>query len=138
MRLNSIVRSSRLLLAGTLASLLSGCGSGAPQGDAAHGKELYAQCAGCHQLQENSTGPMHCGLIGRPAGSVPGFEYSDAMKTSGIVWDAQKLDEFLVSPIAYVVGTKMGFAGFQTATDRADVIAYLYQANSDPAICPPK
>lgn len=135
MLLNSMRRFYHLLLVGTLACFLSGCG-GSPKGDALHGKELYVQCAGCHKLQENSTGPMHCGVVGRPAGSAPGFEYSDAMKTSGIVWDPQKLDEFLTSPIAYVLGTKMGFAGFQNPTDRADVIAYLQQAASDPAICP--
>lgn len=79
---------------------------------------------------------MHCGLFGRPAGTVPGFAYSEAMKASGIVWDAQRLDEFLTSPIAYVVGTNMGFVGFPDPADRADVIAYLMQATSDPAICP--
>ncbi len=137
MLLNSTARFPHLLLSAMLASLLTGCGSGAPQGDAVRGKELYAQCAGCHALQENSIGPMHCGLIGRPAGSVPGYDYSEAMKTSEIVWDAQKLDEYLVSPIAYVNGTKMGFAGLQDPSDRADLIAYLEQANSDRAVCPP-
>lgn len=135
MRLNSIRLFSHLLLVGTLACLVSGCG-GSVKGDPLRGQELYAQCAGCHKLEENSTGPMHCGLIGRPAGSVPGFEYSEAMETSGIVWDAQRLDEFLTSPIAYVTGTKMGFVGLQNPTDRADMIAYLQQATSDPAICP--
>jgi cytochrome c len=60
------------------------------------------------------------------------------MQASGIVWDPQKLNEFLTSPIAYVSGTKMGFAGFEGAADRADVIAYLVQANHDPAVCPRK
>lgn len=135
MLLNSVKRFCHLLLVGTLACFLFACGGG-PKGDALHGKELYTQCAGCHKLQENSIGPMHCGVIGRAAGTVPGFDYSEAMKTSGIVWDATKLDEFLTSPIAYVMGTKMGFAGFSNPTDRADVIAYIQQANSDPAICP--
>ena len=135
MLLNSTRRFCHLLMLGALACALFGCGS-SPKGDALHGKELYAQCAGCHELRENKIGPMHCGLIGRPAGSVPAFEYSEAMKTSGIVWDTQKLDEFLTSPIAYVVGTRMGFAGFPNPTDRADVIAYLQQASSDLAICP--
>lgn len=136
MNLNSTWRLFRLVLAGTLTCFLFGCSSG-PKGDPVHGKELYAMtCAGCHKLQENSTGPMHCGLFGRPAGTVPGFAYSEAMKASGIVWDAQRLDEFLTSPIAYVVGTNMGFVGFPDPADRADIIAYLKQATSDPAICP--
>jgi cytochrome c len=68
---------------------------------------------------------------------VPGFEYSQAMRDAGLVWNVQTLDEFLTSPITYVSGTKMGFAGFSDASDRADVIAYLYRANNDPASCPP-
>lgn len=136
MVLNSVKRSGQLLLVGAAASFLFGCGGGSPKGDVAHGKELYAQCAGCHQLPTNSIGPMHCGLIGRPAGSVPGFDYSEAMKTSGLVWDTKTLDEFLTAPIAYVTGTKMGFAGLTNPTDRADLIAYLQQAGSDTAVCP--
>lgn len=124
-----------------MACALTACGGGGPasaavKGNPTHGKELYAQCAGCHELQKNSIGPMHCGLFGRPAGSVADFDYSEAMKASGIVWDAQKLDEFLTSPIAYINGTKMGFAGFSNPSDRADLIAYLQQANNDPAVCP--
>jgi len=116
--------------------LLAGCGGSAPKGDVAHGKELYTQCQACHKLTENFTGPMHCGVIGRPAGTVAGFDYSEAMKASGITWDAQKLDEFLTSPIAYVSGTKMGFAGLEVASDRADVIAYVVQFNADMGVCP--
>ena len=105
-------------------------------GNAAHGKELYVQCQACHKLTENFVGPHHCGLIGRAAGSVPDFEYSEAMKASGVTWTPKTLDEFLTSPIAYVSGTKMGFAGFDSASDRADVITWLVQANADPAVCP--
>jgi cytochrome c len=137
----SMNRICRWLSAGTVACLLSACSNGfadtvAVKGDPVHGKELYEECAGCHELQTNKVGPMHCGLFGRPAGTVPGFVYSEAMRTSGIVWDAQKLDEFLTSPIDYVNGTLMGFVGFFDPTDRADVIAYLYQVNNDPAVCP--
>jgi cytochrome c len=130
--------SARLLLVGALASLLSACGGGggAPKGDAAHGKELYAACAACHHPTENFTGPMHCNLFGRTAGTVAGYDYSEAMRSAGFVWDAKKLDEFLVSPIAVVVGTKMGFAGFQEQKERDDLIAYLWQMNHDPAVCP--
>jgi cytochrome c len=141
MHLNLLRRSCYLLLLGTLAAL-PGCGGPAggsvAKGNAVHGKELYTQCQACHKLTENYVGPMHCGVIGRPAGTAPGFDYSEAMKASGIVWDPQKLDEFLTSPIAYVSGTKMGFAGFESPTDRADVIAYLVKANADPAVCPKK
>ncbi len=118
-----------------LVAALDACGNG---GDEVHGKELYTQCQACHKLTENFVGPMHCGLIGRPAGSVPGFDYSEGMKASGVTWDAKSIDQFLISPVAYVNGTKMGFAGFESPKDRADVIAYLKLANSDPTLCPKK
>jgi cytochrome c len=123
------------LLAIAYLLILSACSS-SPNGDVAHGKELYTQCQACHKPQENYLGPMHCGVIGRKAGSVAGFDYSEAMKASGLVWTTDNLDKFLTSPISFVDGTKMGFAGFPEARDRADVIAYLQQANNDPAVCP--
>lgn len=126
----------RLPLVAIAGGLLVGCGSS--HGNVVHGKELYTQCQACHKLQENYVGPHHCGLFGRKAGTVPGFDYSEGMKASGIVWSAQTLDQFLTSPIAFVNGTKMGFAGFDSANDRADVIAFLEQANKDPALCPNK
>ena len=135
MQLGSLMRFSVPALLAVLATTLSGCGT---RGDAVHGKQLYVQCQVCHRLTENFVGPMHCGLIGRPAGSVPGFEYSEGMKASGVTWDPKSIDQFLTSPVAYVNGTKMGFAGFESPNDRADVIAYLKQANNDPALCPRK
>ena len=90
---NSMSRIGGVLSAATVACLLSACGGGSggasgtlAKGDPVHGKELYQQCAGCHQLQNNSVGPHHCGVVGRPAGSVPDFDYSEAMKASGITW----------------------------------------------------
>jgi len=133
--MNSTIHSGRRLFLGALLMVLAACG-GAPAGDPVHGKEIFVECAGCHKLQENSTGPKHCGLIGRPAGSVPGFDYSEAMKNSGLTWDEKTLDEFLTMPIAYVNGTRMGFAGLRNPQDRADVIAYLRQVDADPAMCP--
>jgi cytochrome c len=118
-----------------LVTALSGCGT---RGDAVHGKQLYVQCQTCHRLSENFVGPRHCGVIGRPAGSVPGFDYSEGMKASGVTWDTKSIDQFLTSPVAYINGTKMGFAGFENPKDRADVIAYLEQANNDPTLCPKK
>lgn len=129
------VRAPRLVLLGTVMALLAACSGGGPKGDVARGETLYAQCAGCHKLQENFTGPKHCGVVGRKAGSLPDFAYSEAMKTSGLTWDVQTLDEFLTSPISYVPGTMMGFAGLLDAQDRADVIAYLQSAGSDSAAC---
>jgi len=124
---------SVLLSVLSAATLVSGC-SGA-KGNAAHGKELYVQCQTCHKPAENYVGPKHCGVIGRPAASVPGFDYSEGMRASGITWDETTLDQFLTSPVAFVNGTKMGFAGFDNPSDRADVIAWLRKMNNDPNIC---
>ncbi|HWK50913.1 MAG TPA: c-type cytochrome [Steroidobacter sp.] len=137
----------RLTVCAALLAGLVGCGGSstgegtasagaAVTGDPVRGEELYQQCAACHQLQANAAGPMHCRLFGRAAGTVPDFEYSQAMRESGLVWNAETLDEFLTSPFTYVSGTKMGFAGFSESADRADVIAYLQRANNDPATCP--
>ena len=126
------------LVAGLLPLVLSGCGSkeGAG-GDVARGRELYTkECAACHSLSASTTdAPLHCGLMGRKAGTVPGFPYSEAMRSSGLVWDEQTIDEFITAPYIFLPGTIMGFPGFSQAADRADVIAYLKEVSSDPGQC---
>lgn len=93
------------------------------------GEAVYARCLGCHALAYDRTGPRHCGLFGRRAGSVPGFAYSDALKRSEIVWNARTLNRFLASPAKTVPGTSMGYAGVADPTERAALITYLRQAN---------
>ena len=97
-------------------------------GDPAKGEQIYHRCQGCHSIDRNRVGPMHKGLFGRTAGTVPGFNYSDAMKNSGIVWSEQTLDQFLQGPRKMVPGTKMTYAGVPDPQERADLIAYLKQA----------
>ena len=108
----------------------------ASAGDPARGAAIYERCGACHSLERNRTGPRHCGLIGRKAGSVPGFHYSKAMKQSGIVWSRATLDKFLDNPRQDVPGTIMTYAGVKDARERADLIAYLARADADPALCP--
>jgi cytochrome c len=108
-----------------LASFAAGAAAGS---DPRHGEEIYSRCLACHALAADRTGPRHCGLIGRHAGSVPGFEYSAAMKGSRIVWNAKSLDRFLADPLKAVPGTSMGYAGVKDASERADLIAYLERA----------
>lgn len=102
--------------------------------DAARGQQLYAHCAACHALTFDRVGPRHCGLLGRRAGSVPGFDYSPAMKKSSIVWNEKTLDRFLTKPLAMVPGSSMTYAGVPETSDRADLIAYLKSANGG-AVC---
>jgi cytochrome c len=92
--------------------------------DVARGEQLYQGCQDCHSLDSNDVGPMHRGVFGRKAGSVPDYSYSAALKNSGITWDNKTLDRWLVDPQAFVPGTKM-FYHLENAQDRADVIEFL-------------
>lgn len=109
----------------TLAAAFAFSVGAAAAGDAKRGVELYARCAACHALAFDRVGPRHCGLIGRRAGSVQGFEYSPAMKNSGIVWNAKTLDRFIAEPLKALPGTTMTYAGIRDPAERADLIAYL-------------
>jgi cytochrome c len=96
-------------------------------GNADHGKVVFLQCKTCHVRIEgqNRIGPSLAGVVGRKAGTVAGFSYSDANKNSGITWTPEKLFQYLEAPQRVVPGTKMTFAGLPKPQDRADVIAYL-------------
>ncbi len=103
----------------------------------ARGEQVYTRCAACHAIEANRTGPLHCGLFGRRAGSAAGFEgYSPALKRSGIVWNERSLDRFLRAPFDAVPGTAMGYAGVKDDGERADLIAWLRVATA-PGHCRP-
>jgi cytochrome c len=91
-------RRGRAQRAGAAALLIGlSCGAAAA-GDADHGEVLYQGCQDCHSLDKNDVGPRHRDVVGRKAGSLPDYEYSDALKQSGIVWDAANLDKWLTDP----------------------------------------
>jgi len=97
-------------------------------GDAAAGEKLFKKCKSCHVVskEQNKTGPHLVGIIGRPAASVESYKkYSNAMKDSGIVWDADTLSAYLENPKKYLKGTKMAFAGLKKQADRDNIIAYF-------------
>ncbi|MBV8698685.1 c-type cytochrome [Bradyrhizobium sp.] len=93
-------------------------------GDAARGEALYRDCQACHSFDKNQIGPMHRGVVGRAAGTVAGFDYSEALKNAGIVWTEANLDKWLADPEVLVPGSKMYFS-VDKAGDRADLIAFL-------------
>jgi len=101
-------------------------------GDPAAGEAVYSRCLACHALEYDRVGPKHCGLVGRRAGSVPGFDYSAAMKRSRLVWNEKTLDRFLASPPKAVPGTTMTYAGVADPKERADLIAYLERESAGP------
>lgn len=86
----------------------------------------FSRCAGCHSTQagQNKIGPSLAGVFGRTSGSVPGYNYSAALKTTHLTWDEQTLDKFLQNPSGLVHGTKM-FATVPDADTRQRLIAYL-------------
>ena len=110
-----------------VAAALAAASVAGANGDAANGEKLYARCMACHAISYDRVGPRHCGLLGRRAGSVAGFEYSPAMKNSKLVWNAKTLDRFLADPPKTVPGTTMTYAGVPDPRERADLIAYLAQ-----------
>ena len=87
-------------------------------------------CAACHTVEpgKNRIGPSLAGIVGRKAGQVEGFGYSEANKKSNVTWDAATLDPYLTDPKAFMPGTKMLFAGVKDAEQRKALIAYLEQA----------
>jgi cytochrome c len=96
-------------------------------GDPTRGERVFRQCQTCHVTDAgvNKVGPSLHGIIGRKAGTVAGFRYSNANKNSGITWTEQELYSYLENPRAKVPGTIMSFVGLRDSQQRADVIAYL-------------
>ena len=93
-------------------------------GDPERGKILYQGCEDCHSIDANDVGPKHRGVVGRKAGSVPGYNYSQALRDSNIVWSEGNLDRWLADPQKFVPGAKM-FYHLDNPQDRADVIEFL-------------
>lgn len=96
-------------------------------GNAANGKQVFAQCRMCHVTDAgvNKIGPSLHDIIGRTAGTAPGYTYSAANAGAGFVWTKEKLFQFLEKPTRVIPQTKMIYAGLPDAQKRADLIAYL-------------
>ena len=95
------------------------------QEDADNGRRLYeSRCIACHSLDAHRVGPAHRGVFGSRAGSAAGYNYSNSLQNSQIVWTAENLDRWLSNPERLIPGQKMGFL-ISNASDRADIIAYL-------------
>ena len=112
------------------------CAAAAPSmaADPAAGEKAFTVCKACHKVGEgakNGVGPTLNGVGGRPAASVEGYIYSDAMASSGLTWDEATLAEYLKNPKAKVPGAKMMFPGVKDDTKLADIIAFLGQFNAD-------
>src|SRR5215472_14691010 len=118
------VRALTLALALPFA-LAGSCAAAAADVEA--GKAKFKLCAICHSAEAGKVkvGPSLFGIVGRKAGSLEGYSYSDAMKNYGKTWTAETLDTYLADPHTVVPGTKMIFPGIKDKTERANLIAYL-------------
>ncbi len=96
------------------------------EGDAAAGKQVFAQCSICHSAKpgENKMGPSLFGVVGRKSGTEAGFSYSDAVKKLDLTWNEETLEKWLANPAAMAPGTKMVFR-LNSDKQRDNVIAYL-------------
>ena len=104
--------------------------AGAADPDA--GARAFQKCYACHSVEPGETGtpgPNLRGVVGRPAGAVEGFAYSEAMigagRERGLVWTEETLDAFLADPETYLPGTWMSAVGLTDRAERAAVIDYL-------------
>lgn len=106
------------------------------------GAQTAKQCGICHNFEEgqgSKIGPDLYGTVGRAVASVPGFNYSaalKALKAKGGTWTFDALNKWLTKPGAYVPGTAMTFAGLSNEKQRADVIAYLNSLSAKPLPLP--
>jgi cytochrome c len=114
--------------------LFMGTTGAATAQDAAKGEKAFVVCRACHQIgptAKNAVGPVLNGIMGRTAGTYPGYTYSESNKTSGIVWSPEELDKYLTDPQKVVPHTKMIFPGLKDEQKRHDVIAFLQQFGAD-------
>lgn len=96
-------------------------------------------CQACHNFEKGAgpkVGPPLYGVVGRPKGSIAGFDYSAGMKAKGGNWTYEDLNTFITDPKAFVNGTKMAFSGIPEAEKRADVLAYLRTLSDSPVPFP--
>src|SRR6185312_13276010 len=97
-------------------------------GDAARGKSAFlSQCSGCHTVVANTSdgmGPNLFGVVGRKAGARSSYNYSTAMKSSGITWTPDKLKTFIMHPNETVSGSNMMFMGVSVSGQADDIVAY--------------
>ena len=124
MKLSNILSGAVALFPLALAAQAQGVG------DAQRGAQVFAQCKVCHSLEagKNMVGPSLHGLIGRRAGTVPGYAYSPAMKNANVTWNDDTLSRYLSDPKAFIPGDKMPFAGIKDPSKLGDLLAYLNQA----------
>jgi len=127
LRINTMTRTVSFSLAVLMG--LAGAGAALAAGDPEAGEKIFqTKCKVCHQIgpgAKNFVGPELNGLIGRKAGSLEGYTFSDAMKNSGLTWDEATFKDYIKNPKAKVPGIKMIFAGLPKESDQDNLFAFL-------------
>ena len=122
-------RGWRATLTGGFAALSIVAYDGSTRAQDDPGQVLFNNsCRTCHTVKEgdNRLGPTLAGVVGRKAGSLPDYAFSDSLKKSGVVWDEASLDRFIENPEAVAPGNAMKpYTGVSSPEDRAAIIAYL-------------
>ena len=101
------------------------------------GQLMFILCKTCHELEPNlphKAGPNLHGIMGRKAGSIAGFKFSDALARSGVVWTPETMDAWIKQPTALVPGSAMALAGLPSDADRASIIAWMLANGAKPAL----
>jgi cytochrome c len=126
----------KLISVACFAATMAGTAAPAAAQDVAKGEKDFVVCRACHQIgpnAKNAVGPVLNGVVGRKAGTYPGFKYSEANRDSGIVWSPEELQQYLTDPQKVVPKTLMIFPGLKDQQKRTDVIAFLQQFGPDGA-----
>ncbi len=110
--------------------------------DPARGERVFQRCFACHSVvagEDKPPGPNLRGVVGRRAGTRPGFRFSPALIEAGargLVWTPATLDAYLADPERFLPGTEMGTPELSLAVDRRDVIDYLKKSGPTPRRTP--
>jgi cytochrome c len=104
--------------------------SSAASADEPGERTFKKHCTACHTVEKgkNKIGPSLAGIVGRRAGTIEGFKYSEANVKSDVLWDEAKLEVYLEDPKKFMPGNKMVFNGVKKAEERREIIAYLKAA----------
>ncbi|MBV5269768.1 MAG: cytochrome c family protein [Afipia sp.] len=125
---------SRSIVTAFAAAVVAFASTDAHAQDADAGKRVFNKCLACHAIGPGATtkvGPELNGVIGRKAGSVAGYNYSDANKNSGITWTEEEFAAYIRNPQGVIKGTKMTFAGLKNDKEIADLTAFLKTFSPD-------
>jgi len=126
-----LLRLTGLLFFATLSLTLHAAGGG--EGNPIKGGELFKQCAVCHAVgagAESTVGPHLNHVFGRPAASIEGYNYSDAMRAKadeGLIWEEESIYTFAAGPKWFIPETTMGFEGLRREQEIKDLISWLIQ-----------